>query len=322
MVSARRSASQSEIAERITAGLSRTRSLSASARAWVSASCRRSSASWASTESSASRARCRGSSRMSATQLTSSAWIRPVTASLSRGGAHHGARSPITSATVSGFSTSQPCSSSTARSTSPWCRSSWRASESSPPSSGAIGSSRNRGVRASRTSDSMWSSRTLVSAMAATSATSSTTRRALAGSASQTPTRRETPAAAIRSRMIGLLEEVLAHELLEPPAEVVLALRDQGGVRDRQPERVLEESRHREPVRDRAHHRRLGAGVHEPEEPDAVPRHDVHHRGEQQEPHRDRAHPPQARAAERVSSGISCDEGCGDGHSRRFSRTA
>ncbi len=119
-----------------------------------------------------------------------------------------------------------------------------------------------------------------------------------------------------------LLEEVLAHELLEPPAEVVLALRDQGGVRDRQPERVLEESRHREPVRDRAHHRRLGAGVHEPEEPVAVPRHDVHHRGEQQEPHRDRAHPPQARAAERVSSGISCDEGCGDGHSRRFSRTA
>ena len=39
--------------------------------------------------------------------------------------------------------------------------------------------------------------------MAATSATSSTTRRAFAGSASQTPTRRETPAAAIRSRMIG-----------------------------------------------------------------------------------------------------------------------
>ena len=46
--------------------------------------------SWASTESSAARARCWGSSRMSSTQLTSSAWIRPVTASLSRGGAHHG----------------------------------------------------------------------------------------------------------------------------------------------------------------------------------------------------------------------------------------
>ena len=177
--------------------------MSASARAWVSASCWRSSASWASTESSATRARCRGSSRMSPTQLTSSVWIRPVTASLSRGGAHHGARSPMTSATVSGFSTSQPCSSSRARSTSPWCRSSWSASDSSPPSSGAIGSSRNRGVRASRTSDSMWSSRTLVRAMAATSATSSTTRRALAGWASQTPIRREIPAAAIRSRMIA-----------------------------------------------------------------------------------------------------------------------
>ena len=63
--------------------------------------------------------------------------------------------------------------------------------------------------------------------------------------------------------MIVLLEEVLAHELLQAPAEVVLALRDQRRVRDRQPERVLEQRRHREPVRDRAHHRRLGAGVHE-----------------------------------------------------------
>src|SRR3954470_3754572 len=140
---------------------------------------------------------------MSETQRTSSVWIRPVTASLSRGGAHHGARSPSTSATVSAFSTSQPYSSSRARSTSPWWRSSSRASVSSPPSSGAIGSSRNRGVNASRTSDSMWSSRTLDSAIAVTSATSSTTRWALAGWASQAPNRRETPAAPMRSRMIA-----------------------------------------------------------------------------------------------------------------------
>ena len=60
-----------------------------------------------------------------------------------------------------------------------------------------------------------------------------------------------------------LLQEVLAEELLEALAQLVLALGDQRGVRDRQPERVLEQRGHGEPVGDRADHRRLGAGVHE-----------------------------------------------------------
>ena len=147
------------------------------------------------------RARWCGSSRMSPTQRTSSTWIRPVTASLSRGGAHHGARSPRTSATVSGFSSSQPCSSVSARSTRPCCRSSRSASASSPPSSGAMGSSRKRGTSASRTRLSMWSSRTLLSPMAATSATSSTTRRAFCGSESHSPSRCEGAADPSRSRI-------------------------------------------------------------------------------------------------------------------------
>ncbi len=60
-----------------------------------------------------------------------------------------------------------------------------------------------------------------------------------------------------------LLEEVLADELLQPAPELVLALRDQRRVRDRDAERVLEERRDGEPVGDRADHRRLGAGVDE-----------------------------------------------------------
>ena len=84
-------------------------------------------------------------------------------------------------------------------------------------------------------------------------------------------------------------------------------------MRDRQPERVLEERGHREPVRDRAHHRRLGAGVHEAEETVLVAGHEVDHGREQQQPDGDRAHPPQAGAAERVGGGIAGDQGCGDG---------
>ena len=49
----------------------------------------------------------------------------------------------------------------------------------------------------------MWSSRTLPRPIAATSAASSTTRRALSGSESQVASRAEGVAAAIRSRMIA-----------------------------------------------------------------------------------------------------------------------
>ena len=141
-----------------------------------------------------------------------------MTRSLSRSGAHHGARSPITSVTVSGFSTSQPWSSSSARSTSPWCRSSPSASDSSPPSSGEIGSSRNRGASASVTSASMCSSRTLLEPdrgdlgdlvddpVGRWPARRATHRAAATGAADPDPVADDV-----------LLEEVLPHELLQAP---------------------------------------------------------------------------------------------------------
>ena len=184
-------------------GCSSRRSLSASVRRTVSSSLSRSWASCPSIESSASRARWCGSSRMSSSHARACTCSREVTASLSLGGAHHGARSSSTRVNVSGLSTSQLCSSSTARSTRPWWRSSRSTSISVVPSSGEIGSSRNRGTRACVTRSATWSSRTLPSAITATSATSSTTRRAWAGSASQAPTRAEIVAAATRSRMMS-----------------------------------------------------------------------------------------------------------------------
>jgi len=105
----------------------------------------------------------------------------------------------------------------------------------------------------------------------------------------------------------------LTDEVLQSAPELVLALGHQRGVRDRQPERMLEQRRDREPVRNGTHHRRLRAGVDEAEETVPVQRHDVDHRGEDQEPQRDRAHPPQPRAAERVGSGIASDERSGEG---------
>ena len=58
-----------------------------------------------------------------------------------------------------------------------------------------------------------------------------------------------------------LLEEVVPDELLQSSPQLVLAARDQSGVRDRQAERSLEQRGHREPVRDRTDHGGLGAGV-------------------------------------------------------------
>ncbi len=200
--SPRRRAFQRSTLEASTCGWSSKRSFSFSVRACVSGSCSRSWASCRSIESRAWRAWCCGSRRMSTSHSTSSRCARRVTASLSRGGAHHGARSSRTSANVSGFSTSHEATSSTARSTRPWCRSSRTTSVSRPPRSGEIGSSRNRGTSASCTNPATCWSVTFPSAMETISAPSSTTRRALTGSLSHRPTRSEMVAAATRSRMI------------------------------------------------------------------------------------------------------------------------
>ena len=58
-----------------------------------------------------------------------------------------------------------------------------------------------------------------------------------------------------------LLQEVLPDELLETAAELVLAARDECGVRDGETERVLEQRGDREPVGQRADHTCLGGGA-------------------------------------------------------------
>ena len=234
-------------------------------------------------------------------------WSRRVTASLRRGGAHHGARCSSTSAKVSGCSTSQRCSSSTVRSTRPWWAPSRTTSASRLPASGARGSSRNRGISASLTKSAMWSSRTLPSPIEATSATSSTTRRTWAGSASHCPTRSEIVRGRDPLADHRLLQEVLADEVLEAAPELVLAPRDQRGVRHGQAERVLEQRGHREPVGDRTDHRRLGAGVHEAPEAVLVERGQVDHGGEGQERDREGPHPAQPAAPLRVGPGVGRD---------------
>src|SRR3954466_2122484 len=82
----------------------------------------------------------------------------------------------------------------------------------------------------------------------------------------------EPPPDALRDRRGGdavtddpRLEEVLTDELLQAPAELVLAPRDESGVGHRQPERVLEQGGDREPVGDGTHHRSLRPRVDEPE---------------------------------------------------------
>ena len=57
-------------------------------------------------------------------------------------------------------------------------------------------------------------------------------------------------------------QEVGLQELAQAGADLVLAVGDDGGVRDRDAERVAEQRRDREPVGEPADHRRLGRGPH------------------------------------------------------------
>lgn len=96
-----------------------------------------------------------------------------------------------------------------------------------------------------------------------------------------------------------LREEVLADELTERDAQLILLGGDDRGVRDGQPERMPEQRGHGEPVRQRAHHARLG-GRRDIAGPGAralvrgpLGQH-VHHRDEEQQPGRDELHLPHA----------------------------
>ncbi len=95
-------------------------------------------------------------------------------------------------------------------------------------------------------------------------------------------------------------EEVLLDELAETAPDLVLALRDDRGVRDRDAERMPEQRGHGEPIGERTDHRRLRRGDHV-----ADPRgvtvggagDHVHDGGGDEHPRRDDLHPPQSGCA-------------------------
>ena len=213
-----------------------------SIRSWVSGSCCRSSASFASALSSAARAWWKGSRRMSSIHASASTWRRRVTRSLRAGGAHHGARSATTSVNVSSFSLSQRCASSSVRSTRPWCAPSRTTSSSRLPATGLTGSSSSRGSSASWMIAAMSSSRTRDRPSWSTEADLVAD---AAGVALVAEPRADSAAQLGGVEPLtdhGFLQEVLADELLEAATQHLLALRDQRGVRDRQPQRVLEDA--------------------------------------------------------------------------------
>ena len=94
-------------------------------------------------------------------------------------------------------------------------------------------------------------------------------------------------------------EEVLGHELLQVAPDLVLALGDDRGVWHGQTERVPEQGRDREPVGERADHRRLGGGVDVAPDPGLVEveRQRVDDRGEHQQRQGERPHPAQTGTA-------------------------
>ena len=92
-------------------------------------------------------------------------------------------------------------------------------------------------------------------------------------------------------------EEVRADELLEALAELVLARRDDGGVRHLEAERVAEQRRHGEPVGDGTHHRGLGGGVDIAPDAGSAVRQDEDERRERQQARGHEAHAAQGGSA-------------------------
>ena len=117
-----------------------------------------------------------------------------------------------------------------------------------------------------------------------------------------------------------LVEEVLADEILETPADHLLLAWDERRVRDGQPERVAEQRGDREPVCARPDHRGLGSGVDEAEQPVVVaPREDVDDRGEDEEPRCDEPHLAQVAASLGVEDRVD-DEAESPAHSGLLAR--
>ena len=139
--------------------------------------------------------------------------------------------------------------------------------------------------------------------------TSSTTRRALAGSESQSPTRAEIVAASTRSRMMSSWRKFSPTNSSSPLPSSSLRLGISAVCGIGQPQRVLEERGHREPVGDGTDHRGLGAGVDEA--PDAPSRPSVATyttAAKHQQRHRDGAHPSQPATARLVGARVGRDQ--------------
>ena len=216
-----------------------------------------------------------------------------MTASLSRGGAHHGARSPSTSAKLPGFSTSHVATSSIARSTRPWCRSSRTTSSSSPPSIGEMGSSWNRGTNASWTKPATCSSVTLPTAILISSAASSTTRRTLTGSSSHRPTRSEIVAAATRSRMMSSWRKFSPTNSWSPRPSSSLRLGISAVWGIGRPSGCLNSAVTANQSAIAPTIEASAPAFTNPSQPCWPERGDVHHRRQHQQADRDRAHPAQ-----------------------------
>ena len=154
----------------------------------------------------------------------------------------------------------------------------------------------------------MWSSRTLPSAIAATSDTSSTTRRALAGSASQSPTRAEIVAAATRSRMMSSWRKFSPTNSSSPLPSSSLRFGTSAVCGIGRPSGCLKSAVTANqsaiaPTIDAS-----APALTKPQKPVASQRGDVHAGSEEQQPDGDRTHPAQPAAPGLVRTRVGRDE--------------
>ncbi len=208
-------------------------------------------------------------------------------------GTHHGDSwsSRARSAARLSWSTSATRCRTTLRSC--WWRPSATAMSSTRPSGGPTGVARNRLEIDCSMASWISSSRRAPTTLATTVPACSPTLAALAGWASQEPSRGGDGCGPelLPDDLGG--EEVGLDERAQSPADVVLAVRDDGRVRDRQAERSLEQRGDGEPVGQGAHHRGLGEGGHVAEPRVARlegPRHHEQHGGGEQQPEGHRLH--------------------------------
>ena len=189
---------------------------------------------------------------------SSSAWTRLASARSTKAGDHEGAWFWTTATTVASWVLSQAAVRNVVTSTSAWCDPSATTSPSRRPSTGATSVARTRCPMTDSATALTSSSRSTSIAPRSMVASSSVTRRAWSGPAQPAAEPGcdvdvDQPAAYDLRR-----EEVVTDEVTEAGAQGVLAGRDQGRVRDREPERASEQRGDGEPVGETADHARLG----------------------------------------------------------------